>query len=182
MTKRIGIVLSALLFTAALAGAQPPRPVELGMDAAATIGLGDNSVTVVEIPDRAFRIGFFFTDRISLEPKFGLTTISGGGDTFTSYLAELGLLYHFYRARTRADRDPYPSPVAAFYVRPFLGLLGTSDGDDSITNGRLGIGAGMKVPIANRLASRFEANFAHIFGDFSSNQIGLLAGLSFFTR
>jgi hypothetical protein len=40
----------------------------------------------------------------------------------------------------------------------------------------------MKVPLANRLASRFEANFAHNFGDFSSNQIGLLAGLSFFTR
>lgn len=182
MTKRIEMVFSALVFTASLAGAQPPRPVELGMDAAATIGLGDNSVTVVEIPARAFRIGFFFTDRVSLEPKFGLTTISGGGDTFTSYLAELGLLYHFYRARTRADPYPYPSPLAAFYVRPFLGLVGASDGDDSDANGRLGLGLGMKVPIANRLASRFEANFAHMFGDFSSNEIGLLAGLSFFTR
>lgn len=180
MTKHIGMVLSALLFTASLAGAQPPRPVELGMDAGATIGLGDNSVTVVEIPQRAFRIGFFFTDRISLEPKFGLTTISGGGDTFTSYLAELGLLYHFYRTRTRTDL--YPSPLAAFYVRPFVGLTGFSDGDDSDANGRIGAGLGMKVPIASRLASRFEANFAHNFGDFSSNEIGLLAGLSFFTR
>ncbi|MDP9176623.1 MAG: hypothetical protein M3O61_02985 [Gemmatimonadota bacterium] len=180
MTKRIGIVLSALVFTASLAGAQPSRPVELGVDAAATIGLGDNSVTVVDIPAQALRVGFFMTDRVSLEPKFGLTTISGGGDTFTSYLAELGLLYHFYRTRTRTDL--YPSPLAAFYVRPFLGLLGASGGGSSTTNGRLGVGLGMKVPIASRLASRFEANFAHIFGDFSSNQIGLLAGLSFFTR
>ena len=89
MTKHIGLVLSALLFTASLAGAQPPRPVELGMDAGATIGLGDNSVTVVEIPQRAFRIGFFFTDRLSVEPKFGLTTISGG----ISIARERGRIY-----------------------------------------------------------------------------------------
>jgi hypothetical protein len=63
-----------------------------------------------------------------------------------------------------------------------FGLIGASGGGESTTNGRLGAGLGMKVPLVNRLASRFEANFAHIFGDFSSNQSGLLAGLSFFTR
>jgi len=34
----------------------------------------------------------------------------------------------------------------------------------------------------NEAASRFEANIAHTFGDFSSNELGILAGLSFFTR
>src|SRR5688500_8056227 len=150
MTKRIGMVLSALVFTVSVAGAQPTRPLELGLTAAATIGLGDTSVTVVEIPARAFRIGFFFTDRISLEPKFGLTTISGGGDTFTSYLAELGLLYHFYRTRTRTDL--YPSPLAAFYVRPFVGLSGFSAGEDSDANGSIGARLGMKVPLESRSA------------------------------
>src|SRR5688500_16496920 len=174
------MVLRRWLLPASAAAAQPRRPVELELHPAPTTARGDNSVTVVEIPQRAFRIGFFFTDRLSVEPKFGLTTISGGGDTFTTYLAELGLLYHFYRTRTRTDL--YPSPLAAFYVRPFVGLTGFSDGDDSDANGRIGAGLGMKVPIASRLASRFEANFAHNFGDFSSNEIGLLAGLSFFTR
>lgn len=182
MIKRIGIILVTMVFGAAGGGAQPLRPVELGIDAAVTIGLGDNSVTVVDIPAQAFRIGFFVSDRISLEPKFGLTTVSGEGDTFTSYIAELGLLYHFYRARVRPDPYPYPSPASAFYVRPFAGFVGASGGGSSTTNGRLGVGLGMKVPLVNRLASRFEANFAHTFGDFSSNQIGLLAGLSFFTR
>ena len=119
MIKRIGIGLAAFVFTATIAGAQPSRPVELGIDAGATIGLGDNSVTVVDIPAQAFRAGFFMNDRISLEPKIGLTTISGEGDTFTSYIAELGLLYHFYRSRLRTDVYPYGSPLSAFYVRPF---------------------------------------------------------------
>lgn len=182
MINRIRIALVGAMLIGGVVGAQPGRPLELGADAAVTIGLGDNSVTVVDIPAQAFRIGFFLNDRISLEPKFGLTTISGGGDTFTSYLAELGLPIHWYRARMRGDPYPYPSPLSAFYVRPFIGLLGTNTEGPDITNGRVGAGLGMKVPLASRLASRFEANFAHIFGDFDSNEIGLLAGLSFFTR
>lgn len=182
MINRIGIPFAAVISSAFVAGAQPPRPIELGIDAAVTIGLGDNSVTVVDIPAQAFRIGFFVDDRMSLEPKVGLTTISGRGDTFTSYIAELGLLFHFYRPRVRPDPYPYPRPASAFYVRPFVGIVGASGGDDSVTDGFLGAGLGMKVPLINRLASRFEANFAHRFGDRSSNQIGLLAGLSFFTR
>ena len=182
MIKHIGVALGAFVFTATFAAAQS-RPVELGIDAGATIGLGDNSVTIVDIPAQAFRAGFYMDDRISLEPKLGLTTISGQGDTFTSYIAELGLLYHFYRSLMRTDvMYPDGSPLSAFYVRPFVGLIGASGGDNSTTNGRVGAGLGMKVPLVSRLASRFEANFAHIFGDFSSNQIGLLAGLSFFTR
>jgi hypothetical protein len=46
----------------------------------------------------------------------------------------------------------------------------------------LGIGLGWKHPLVSRLSSRLEANFAHQFGDGDSNEIGLLAGLSFFTR
>jgi hypothetical protein len=181
MIKRIGIVLAGTAFCVGVAGAQRARPIELGIDAGVAIGLGDNSVTVVSIPAQAFRVGFFIDDRISLEPKFGLTTVSGEGDTFTTYAAELGLLYHFYRTRMRMEPVGYP-PLSAFYVRPFAGLVGASGGGNSTTNGLLGAGLGMKVPLISRLASRFEANFAHIFGDDSSNQIGLLAGLSFFTR
>jgi hypothetical protein len=34
----------------------------------------------------------------------------------------------------------------------------------------------------SRLSTRLEANFAHQFGEGDGNEIGLLAGLSFFTR
>jgi hypothetical protein len=185
MNYRISFTLVGLaLVSSSLQGQD--RPIELGVDAGVSIGFGDNSVTVISIPVQAFRIGFFVDDKVSIEPKFGLTTITGNGDTFTSYAAELGLLYHFYRERERDVRGRViyggPGPRSSFYVRPFVGIVGSNGpgGDDS--DAVLGIGVGMKVPLVNRLAARFEANFAHQFGDPDFNQLGLLAGLSFFTR
>jgi hypothetical protein len=180
MINRIGIIACAIVLLVSTE-AKAQRPIELGIDAGVSIGLGDNSVTVINIPAQAFRIGFFFDDNVSLEPKLSLNTITGSGDTFTSYLFELGLLYHFYRESNGRRVYPPTGLRSAFYVRPFAGIVGTSDGD-SDSDGILGAGIGMKVPLVSRLASRFEANFAHRFGDASQNQIGLLAGLSFFTR
>ena len=181
MNNRIGIIVCAtVLLVSAEARAQ--NPIELGIDAGVSIGLGDNSVTVINIPAQAFRIGFFFDDNMSLEPKISLNTITGSGNTFTSYLFEVGLLYHFYRETVGRRVYPPTGLRSAFYVRPFAGIVGTSGGDPSNTDAVLGAGIGMKVPLVSRLASRFEANFAHRFGDASQNQIGLLAGLSFFTR
>lgn len=177
MTKRISIVLASIALAAATAGAQS-RPVELGIDAGVSIGLGDNATTTINIPAQAFRVGFFFDPRMSLEPKIAINTVSGGGDTFTTYLLELGLLYHFYNSGMR----PASYPRSGLYVRPFVGIVGASGGGNGITNGLLGAGIGMKVPLVSRLASRFEANIQHVFGDESQNQLGLLAGLSFFTR
>ena len=170
MTKRLTAAIAALALSASAATAQTSRPLELGVDAGVTVGLGDNAVTVVDIPAQAFRIGFPMTSNISLEPKLGLTLISGEGDTFSSYLAELGLLYHLNTMRSGT------------YLRPFVGLSGFSAGDNDETHGIIGAGVGIKVPLRDRIGSRFEANFAHLFGDGRFNQIGLLAGLSFFTR
>jgi hypothetical protein len=180
MPHRTLLVLASLAFTSATAQAQ----VELGVDAGVTVGLGDNSRTVINIPAQAFRVGFFLDDHVSLEPKFGFTTTSGSGPTVTNYAAELGLLYHFYRDRERMGRVIYPGPGprSSFYVRPFIGLVGFSGAGADDADAVLGAGVGMKVPLVNRLAARFEANFAHNFGDPDFDQIGLLAGLSFFTR
>lgn len=176
MIKTLTIAVAAIAFASLPAAAQAPRPLELGIDAGVTIGLGDNSVTEIDIPVSAFRVGFPITPRSSIEPKLRLNVTSGSGDTFTSYRAEVGWLYHFGTSR-------YPGAYqrAGLYVRPFAGLVGFSDGDSN-TSGLLGAGLGYKMPIISRLSSRFEANFAHLFGDADSNQIGLLAGLSFFTR
>jgi hypothetical protein len=176
--KTLSVSLAALVFTAAAAGAQTPAPrsLELGIDAGITIGLGDNAVTTIDIPAQAFRVGFPISPRTSIEPKLRLNLVSGNGDTFTSYRGEIGLLYHL-----GSSRYPGAYQRAGLYVRPFAGVVGFSDGS-SQTSGLLGAGLGFKMPLVSKLSSRFEANFAHKFGDASSNEIGLLAGLSFFTR
>jgi hypothetical protein len=172
----LSVSIAAIALAAAAAGAQSPAPLELGIDAGITIGLGDNSVTTIDIPAQAFRVGFPISPRTSIEPKLQLHLVSGNGDTFTSYRGEIGLLYHL-----GSGRYPGAYQRAGLYVRPFVGVVGFSDGD-SQTSGLLGAGLGYKIPLVAKLSSRFEANFAHRFGDASSNEIGLLAGLSFFTR
>lgn len=166
----------AIVSAGAHAQGSAPRPLELGIDAGVTIGLGDDAFTTISIPAQAFRVGFPISPRTSLEPKLAVNIITGNGDTFTTYRAELGLLYHL-----GSDRYPGAYQRAGLYVRPFLGIVGFADGD-SDSAGILGGGVGYKFPIISRLSSRFEANFAHEFGNGDANEIGLLAGLSFFTR
>ena len=67
-----------------------------------------------------------------------------------------------------------------FYVRPFIDIQGASvSGGGSNSTAFFGVGGGLKIPLRDRIASRFEANFEH--GD-GSDYFGLLAGLSFYTR
>jgi hypothetical protein len=177
MIKEFAVALAALALTAAPALAQEQtQGLELGIDAGVTIGLGDNSQTNINIPAQAFRVGFPMTPRSSLEPKLRLNVLTGNGDTFTEYRAEIGWLYHL-----GSSRYPGAYQRAGVYLRPFLGVAGVSDGD-SDSHGLLGAGVGLKMPLISRLSTRFEANFAHQFGNGNSNEIGLLAGLSFFTR
>jgi hypothetical protein len=176
MTRKISAVFATLLIAASSAAAQTSQPKELGIDAGVVIGLGDNSVTQVSIPAQAFRIGFPIGPRSSLEPKVGITITNANDHTTTIYRGELGLLYSL-----GSDRYPGAYQRAGVYVRPFIGIAGFSDGT-SDSNGILGAGIGLKMPLVSRLSSRFEANFAHEFGDNDGNEIGLLAGLSFFTR
>ncbi|MGI9044209.1 MAG: hypothetical protein ACR2GK_08815 [Gemmatimonadaceae bacterium] len=179
MLKPIAATLAALALGAVTAGAQAtdgPDPLELGVDAGITIGFGDNSRTSIDIPVSSARVGFPIGRRTSLEPKFRINVTTGDGDTFTSYRAEMGLLYHLGSSR-------YPGAYhrAGMYVRPFLGVSGFSNGASS-SSSLVGFGFGFKQPIVSRLSSRFEANVAQHFGDRDGAELGLLAGLSFFTR
>ena len=152
------------------ASMENPSP-EIGIDAGISFGLGTPSFTVISIPAQQIRMGFFMTPELSIEPTFGLTSVSGGGGgSFTIYSLGAGLLYHFSTSRAANQ----------FYVRPFAGIVGTSGGGvASNSDGVFGIGGGLKVPLRQQIASRFEANFSHSNGE---NAIGLLAGLSFYTR
>lgn len=181
MKKATLVAAFSLAATVASAQVPTPRPLELGIDAGVTIGLGDNTVTTIDIPVSAFRVGFPISPRTSLEPKLTVHIATGNDVTITSYRGEVGLLYHL-----GSDRYPGAYQRAGLYVRPFLGIVGASveidDEDESDSAGILGIGLGWKHPLVSRLSTRLEANFAHQFGEGDGNEIGLLAGLSFFTR
>jgi hypothetical protein len=181
MIKRLLLTVVGLVAVAApTASAQRrssssgPRPIELGIDGGITFGLDDPKVTVVSLPAQDFRVGFFMSDFLELEPRFGLTSIQSQGQSATTYNFEFGVLY-----MPSGDRVG-----KGFYFRPFLGVSGASvSGGGSNNSGFAGIGAGLKIPFENRrLATRLEANFAHGFDNGGSNQIGLLFGLSFYTR
>jgi len=158
-------------------------PIELGIDGGVTFGLGDADYTRIALPGQRFRVGFFTSDAISIEPAIALNYVSTGDTHSTDFVGDVGVLFH-------------TSPTAGgsrVYLRPFAGLETISfssdnpNVDDSTTQFHLGAGVGIKVPLANRLRARFEANFLHGFdssgaGDTSGNAIGLTAGLSFFTR
>ena len=177
--KRLLLVAALVAIAAPTAGAQRrsssgPHPVELGIDGGITFGLDNPKVTVVSLPAQDFRVGFFMSDFLELEPRFGLNSIHSGGNSLTTYNAEFGVLY-----MPSGDRVG-----KGVYFRPFLGISGASvSGGGSNSSGYAGIGAGLKLPLENRrLATRLEANFAHGFDNGGTNQIGLLFGLSFYTR
>jgi hypothetical protein len=146
------------------------------VDAAVATTVGsDPHITTVAIPAAQFRIGFFVSNDLSIEPRVAITSISGDGSTFTTYAGELGVLYHFI---------PGERVGSGVYVRPFAGFMGES-GDGSDTQADVGIGLGTKIPFTDRLATRIEANYLHAFSTDNStggNEIGASIGLSFFTR
>ena len=149
-------------------------PIELGIDGGVIFGLDNPKVSVVSLPLQDFRIGFIVSPKWELEPRFNLTSVHGGGFSATDYSFELGALYQ--PAGDRVGKG--------LYARPFLGLAGTSvSGGGSDHNGFGGLGLGVKLPFQDRrLATRMEAAYSHTFGNGGANAIGVLFGLSFFTR
>lgn len=180
MIKRLAFLgVAALAITAPAVKAQrssrASSPIELGIDGGVIFGLDAPRATVVILPLQDFRVGFLVTDRLALEPRFSLTSAHTAGITATQYNLEFGVVY-----------SPSGDRVGnGFYGRPFVGVNGASvsGGGGSDNTGYAGLGLGLKIPFSDRrLATRLEANYAHGFGNGGGNQIGLLFGLSFFTR
>jgi len=179
MMKRLLVsTIAALLLAAPVAMAQRSRsgstPIELGIDGAILFGLDAPRATVLALPLQDFRIGFLVSDKLELEPRFNLTSAHSGGASATDYTFELGVLYQ--PAGDRAGKG--------LYGRPFFGVTGSSGtGFPSNNSGYLGLGLGLKIPFSDRrLASRLEAAYSHGFDNGGTNAIGVLFGLSFFTR
>ncbi|MGZ8377421.1 MAG: hypothetical protein ACXW0Z_09275 [Gemmatirosa sp.] len=167
--------------------AQPTRTQEFGLDAGATIGLGDESSVSIALPASRARVGFFLTadTRWSLEPAVGLNYRKvEGSDGSLNYDLEFGALYHFSPpTNLTGGLGGTGGPIvrsSVAYARPFIGLTGTTAGDGD-TEVSVGGGLGIKVPWRESLAWRAEANLGYGF-DNEALRIGALLGVSFFTR
>ncbi len=180
MRRILSLAALSILALSASASAQRsgsygnPSP-EIGMDAGLIFGLSTPSTTTFQLPLQRIRMGFYVTPVVSIEPVVGLTSFSGGGISGTDYSIGAGLLYHFSPSRAANQ----------FYVRPFLGVNGSSGDVGSGSAVEFGVGGGLKMPLRDRIASRFEATFAHEGGRNGGpgqDALGLLAGLSFYTR
>jgi hypothetical protein len=181
MRRLLSLAALTILTLSASASAQRsgsmtnPSP-EIGMDAGLAFRLTDPTGAVLAIPIPAVRMGFFVSPVLSIEPT--LSIISTSGDAFgsgTTYSLGVGALYHFSPSRAAKQ----------FYVRPFIGIDGASGDAGSGSSVTFGVGGGLKVPLRDRIATRFEANFGHNGGSNgggSSDAISLLAGLSVYTH
>ena len=177
MKRLLALSMVVLVFAALPAKAQRSQrstPIELGIDGGILFGLNTPRTTVVALPIQSFRVGFLVTDNLALEPRAAINSIHGGGASVTTYDFQLGVVY-------QPDGDRVGKGL---YGRPFLGVSGASvSPGGSNNNGYIGLGVGLKLPFADRrLATRMEANYEHGFGGGGSNIIGVLIGLSFFTR
>jgi len=180
-TLPIAALVAAGALGPASAGAQEPanRPLELGIDAAAVFGLGDESSMNISLPAGRMRVGFFnATRQWSIEPALGLNVRkTEGTDAVTTYDLEVGALYHFNpSAATMTSPD-----MSTVYLRPFVGVTGFSGGDTDDSEVSLGTGLGIKLPFRRDLAWRLEANAGYGF-DNEAFRLGVNAGLSFFPR
>jgi hypothetical protein len=155
--RRIAVFAAVMLAVVLPTAARAQTPVEIGVDGGLSTTLDSPRLTSLSIPLQRIRIGFFTSPRVSIEPYGALNYGSLEGISFTDFNFGTGLLYHFGAARSA------PQP----YVRPFLELEHNSSSSDRETRGTtafaLGGGIGVKVPIANRFAWRFEAALAHTF-------------------
>jgi hypothetical protein len=181
MMKKLAVLVLTLTLAAPAANAQRAShrnsgPIEFGIDGGVLFGLDAPRTTVVALPVQDFRLGYFLSDKVEVEPRFNINSlhVSGGG-SLTTYTFEVGVLL-----QPSGDRVG-----KGLYLRPLAGVSGASvsGGGGSNNNGYAGAGFGLKLPWADRrLATRMEANYAHGFSNGGSNQIGVLIGLSFFTR
>lgn len=173
--------LALTLFGGSELRAQEPanRALELGVDASAVFGLGDESSVNVSLPASRFRVGFFnATRQWSIEPALGLNVRKvEGTDAVTTYDLEVGALYHLTPSAATMETPA----MSTFYLRPFVGITGFSGGDTDDSEVSLGAGLGLKLPFRRDLAWRLEANLGYGF-DNEAFRLGVNAGLSFFPR
>ena len=172
-------LIKACLIATTLAtpvAAQQNLPFEFGADAGAFhISFSPGaSFSELDFPVRSLRMAMPIDPKFAVEPRLGLTHVSGDGGSATSYSLDVGLLVEF------SDRRA----PQRWYLRPFLGYDHARNGAGNAGQTSIGLGGGLRAPVSDRIAMRFEAEYRHLFErrGVSGNSIGLLAGFSVFTH
>ena len=170
-----------LACVASAGGAQKSRGLEWGGDAALMHysyslpgGLSAN-MTALTVPVSNVRLAFPTDGPFEPEIAAGLTYVSSGGRSTTNFNGDVALL-------TELSHD---MQGPRWFVRPALGWQRTSvSGNGSESHATLGAGVGVRIGITDRIAGRYEARYTYLTAarGVSANIIGLLAGVSIFTR
>lgn len=162
-------VLTILLTIAPAARAQQAGAPTLGIDAGVSIvNGGSTTFTQLNLPVPRLRLAFPASERVGIEVGASLMSISGEGETFSTYSLDFGILM-FSNADAAKSR---------MYVRPFAAYTGFSGSNSSDGSGAFGLGLGGEIPIDGRLATRLEGNYRRVMQGDGANNFGVLAGLS----
>ena len=166
----------AVVVTPATAYSQAsPTRIELGIDGgvATKSGSGLKTMTDVELPVQTFRIGFFVSDNVSIEPMASLSHTSGDG-SFTTWETTVGVLF------LTGDHKS-----TQYYLRPFVGVTGMSGTNlTSSTPFHAGAAVGVKIPMYERLSTLFDVGYERQMdsGDIKAGNVFFgTIGLSFHT-
>lgn len=152
-------------------------PVELGVDVGVAIGIPDDGETSISIglPAQRFRVGFFASERVSIEPSLGIDFVNVSDVTLTTISFHTGFLYHFSSQRNK--------PRGYFQIGGGLDYLNL-EGFDAIQFS-VGGGIGGKFPVGSQFAVRLEADYLRAFenDDVAAGNVILgFLGFSFFTN
>jgi hypothetical protein len=169
-------LLSLALVTAAPLGAQE-RPIEIGVDGGLQIYLEDlpGDQKQLLFPSGFFRMGFYLTSRVALEPLVRFQRNWNDDYSLTVFQLQPNLAVYF-REYER---------VAQPYVRGGMGIVharvsGTND-DDSETQFTAVGGVGVKIPMLRHAFFRFEVNLEHSFEEnpvFGEDVLGFMIGIT----
>lgn len=171
-----------LLFPASVVSAQVGM--EFGVDAAferASVSGGDPgglTYSLFAIPMQSVRIGFLIQDGLSIEPRLGFTRVSAkGGSSDTQVRASLAGLYFL------GGED------ARFFLSLVSGLdyatISAGGDDASAVQMRVGGGAGVRLPLRDRLSLRTSLEFHRSFESrdaLAVDHLILAVGFSFLMR
>lgn len=171
MLRRASVFAVVALMIGAV-GARAQDNIELGVDWAFGVNADGDTQWFVDIPASQFRAGFWFSDRISIEPRLGYALRSNGG---TDHLLDAGLNGLVFLGKS-AER------VRGYGVIGAAWIWSNFEGADANSDFSVGAGVGLWLPMTSHLATRVEGRYDRIFRGGSvdaGNVVTLLVGLSF---
>jgi hypothetical protein len=178
--RHVGNAIGLLACLASVSGAQGNRGYEIGGDAAfqhmENKAGGITSVeNVFSLPLSSLRIAFPTSGPFEPELAASLTYATAGGRSTSNFAGDLGLL-------TELSNDP---KGPRWFVRPAIGWQRSATTNArTFSRATIGAGVGVRLAITERVAMRYEARYTYLTEEqgFSGNVLGLLAGISVFTR